>query len=229
VLNKVFNLVGMLAVATVLAAGGFAGFLYATGRLNPARIQLLGAVLRGELDDHRPEVVADGAATPAQSEEVRANSADEARAMREREHLERLEIERALSDLEAQRRLLGHALHQVVTEQETLDDEQSAFAEQRNKVLTAAEDEGFQKELEYVASLSPRQAKEYIARVWKRSQADAVRLFNELDPGRGRRILEQFKTPEELEMMTDMLEQIRLQGMEGYANQPGKAGGERQR
>jgi hypothetical protein len=65
--------------------------------------------------------------------------------------------------------------------------------------------------VEYVAGLAPAQAKEHVLRLWKKQPADAVRLFMQLDVGRGKRILAQFKTPEELETMSQLLEQLRLQ------------------
>jgi hypothetical protein len=218
-----FNLASTLALAALLAGGGFVGYLYATGKLNAQRVELMAGVLRGEFDEQTAEEDDSAVVGEPEAEEVRASSADEVRALRERQHLERLEIERALADLEAQRRLMSYAMHEVVTEQESLEDEQAAFMERREQILTAAEDQGFQKELEYIESLQPRQAKEHIVRVWKRSKADAVRVFIALDPSRGRRILEQLKTPEELEIMTDLLERIRLQGMEDFKTRPGTA------
>ena len=46
-----------------------------------------------------------------------------------------------------------------------------------------------------------------------------------IDDSRGRRILEQFKSPEELQLMTDLLEQVRSQGTEGHANASGTTDG----
>jgi len=90
--------------------------------------------------------------------------------------------------------------------------------QERQRTETAAREDGFKKELEYVSNLKPAQAKEYLIRVWQRQKADAARLLSEIEESRGRRILEQFKTPEELQIMTDLLERIRLQGTEGHAN-----------
>lgn len=225
-IGRLFSAVGIVAVATLLAGGGFIGYLVGTGRLTAARLERMAAVLRGELDGPADAGgVADPPGTEA-AEPRRATSAEEVRALRQREHLEKLEIERALADLEAQRRLLDQAMHAVVQEQERLAAERSGFDVQRTKLTDAALDEGFRKELEYVSGLAPRQAKEHILRVWQRQKADAVRLFMEIDVSRGRRILEQFRTPEELDIQTELLEQIRLQGMAGYADASGKTEGD---
>lgn len=224
---KLFNTVATIALASVLAAGGFVGYLVGTGKLNAARVELVADVLRGKLDQlPDPNAVpASQPTTQAAREVPRAPTEDEVRELRKREHLERLAAERAVRDLEAQQRLLDQALQHVLQEQEKLALEKSEFARQREQIKVAAHDEGFQKELELVSGLAPRQAKEHVVRLWERQPADAVRLMNAMDEGRARRILEQFKTPAELSIQTDLLEQIRLQGMEGNAEQSGMTRG----
>ncbi len=217
--GKLYKLLAAIALAIVLAAGGFAGYLFGTGKLSGARVDTIAAVLRGELDQPRDaEPTTDLEAEMDQLRTApRASTAEEVEALRKREHLESLRLERAERDLEAQRRLLDQVLQTIVAEQEQLAEKEQRFAAQREERLAAVQDEGFQKELEYVTGLNPRQAKEYVTSVWKKQPADVVRLFQEIDTGRGRRILEQFKTPEELQIMTDLLERIRLQGSIGYA------------
>ncbi len=230
-IGKVLNLAGMIALATVLGGGGFVGYLFGTGQLDGQRLEAIAGVLRGESEEEEPAEAA--AAEPEQVEqseegepdEMGARPAEQARKLHEQEHLESLRLERAARDLEAQRRLLDQTMQEVVQEQEQLEADQARFAKRKAAAETEALDEGFRKELALVSGLQPRLAKEHIVNVWKREQADAVRLFGELDEGRARRILEQFKTPEELQIMTDLLEQIRLQGTSDYAAASGKTAG----
>ncbi len=218
-IGKLFSTVGIVSTATLLACSAFVGYLVGTGRLNPARIEAIAAVIRGEPVARSPashpqtQPAAGAGFEPApHTQPALDHSAEDVAALRQREGLESLRIERALADLEAQRRLLDQVMQNVITEQERLAKEKVAVTAQKKQTTAAALDEGFQKEMEYVAGLSPRQAKEHIIRVWRKQKADAVRLFMALDVGRGKRILEQFKTPEELEIQTDLLEQIRSQG-----------------
>ena len=223
--GKLFNTLAMLSLAAVLAAGAFVGYLFGTGKLNGARLNLLASVLRGELDQPlSPSVPAVTPPTEASSV-VRAPTEQEVRALRKRQHLEMLEAERAARDLEAQRRLLDQALQHVLQEQERLAQERAAFVQQRQRIKETARDEGFQKELAIVTSLQPRQAKEHILRTWQKEPADAIRLLNAMDESTVKRILEQFRSPEELKVQSDLLEQIRLQGLEGYAQTSGRTGG----
>ncbi len=212
-LGKIYNLVAPLAVALVLAAGSFVGFLFGSGRLTATRLERIAQVLRGELDATPPPAAPTSApAEPAAGSGARVRPAEEVRAARRRDHLESLRIERAKADLEAQRQLLDQALQRVVTEQERLAEQKARLAEeQKPKAAPTGPDVGFEKELEYVSGLNPRQAKEHVLRVWRKHPADAVRLFAALDVSRGRRILEQFKSPEELQIVSDLLERVRLQ------------------
>lgn len=225
-IGKLLNVAGALSLAALLALGGLVGFLVLTGRLDAERADLMVQVLRGELQPQETAEVIEDAAEDVPPEETRQQSGDEVRALRKRAHLERLEIERSLEDLQAQRRLLDHVLHQIVQEQEKLETDKDTFEQQREQIVAAARDEGFQKELSYVRVLSPKQAKEHLLRVWKRNETDAVRLLIELDVRQGKRILEEFKTEEELNIQTELLEQIRSKGLEGYASASGKTAGD---
>jgi hypothetical protein len=232
VIGKLFSTVGIVATATLLACGAFVGYLVGTGRLNAVRIETIAAVVRGEpvvrsFTSHlTTQPAGDTGLKPVPpTQPAPERSAEDMAALRQREHLDTLRIERALADLEAQRRLLDQVMQNVLTEQERLAKEKAAVNAQKKDKAETALDEGFRRELEIVAGLPPRQAKEHIIRVWRKQKADAVRLFMELEVGRGKRILEQFKTPEELEIQTDLLEQIRSQGLQGYATPSGKTAG----
>jgi hypothetical protein len=230
VLGKLYNIFASLALATLLATGAFVGLLFGSGRLSPARAQLIAQVLRGELDN--PTATTQPAAGPTDAAETgqattRAATEDEVRKLRKREHLERLETERAARDLEAQRALLDQVLQHTLQEEEQLAAQRKALdvAAQNKKQSNAALEVGFKKELELVSGLQPRQAKEHILRVWRKQPADAVRLLQEMDESRVKRVLEQFKTPEELQIQSELLEQIRVQGSEGQASGSRKTAG----
>jgi hypothetical protein len=227
VLSKAFNAVSSLALATVLALATFVGYLVGTHRLTGPRLESIAGVLRGELDTLPKAAAApeSSAPTSAPAEMPRVCTEEMLKSQRKRQRLEMLATERAARDLDAQRRLLEQVLQHVMQEQERLAREKLEFAKQREKVQQVARDEGFQKELELVADLAPRQAKEHVLRLWRKQPADAVRLLTAMDEGQARKILEQFKSADELQIQTDLLEQIRLQGTEGHANASGTSSG----
>jgi len=230
-MGKLLNGLGLFALAPLLAAGGFGGYLFGSGHLNRTRVDLIAGVLRGEFDPPTdPNAGIDPNALTTRPAEQRGTSAEEAQARRRREDLESLRLERAQSDLEAQRRLLDQVLQQVLQGQEKLAADKAEYEKQvkaaRRKVKQGvSEDDGFRKEVELVKGLKPTQAKDHIIRLWGKQKAEAVRLFMALDNRQSAKILEQFQTPEESQLLSDLLEQIRIQGQEGTAISSGKTSG----
>lgn len=219
-MGKLYQAVAALALAAVLAGGGFAAYLLGTGRLDAQRVEALAAVLRGDLALPTTQPTS---APAAEAPTPEPGAAGDLPARYRQGHLRALELERAAADLLAQRRLLEQVLAQILQEQERLVAQKTELAKQREthkgpgRAAREAEpaegpvDSGFQQELEAVAALPPRLAKEHLTRVWQKQPADAVRLLGALDERSRKRLLEQFKTPEELELLTNLLEQIRTQ------------------
>lgn len=225
-LARVFNGVAVVAVASLLSGGGFVGYLVATGHLTAQRFTRIAAVMRGELDALPSDsAAATSQPTTAPAEDPRATSAKEIRLQRERQHLETIQLERTRRDLEAQKRLVDQALQQLLTGQEQLVQKKAELVDQHKRREVATQETGFQRELDYFSTLSPKLAKEHLVRIWKKQRIDAVRLFAALDMSRGKRILEQMKSGEELELLHELLEQLRIQGVESYAKESGKTSG----
>jgi hypothetical protein len=216
--GKVYGAVAAASVATVLATGTFGGFLVATGRLNAERADQVARVLRGELAAQPTTRPADTRPTSAPALQLAACTEQELRAVRERKHLESLEVERAAHDMEAQRRLLDQVLQNVIEEQEKLAAERKTATKiEPAKPVAPAQDSGFQKEVELFSALAAKQAKEHLLRVWQKQPADAVRLITAVSPATAKKVLEQFKTPEELQTRSDLLERIRFQDSQANA------------
>ena len=229
-LGKIYSSFAAVALVTLLATGGFVGFLFGTGRLNATRTGLMAQVMRGELDSlpaTSQPVAGPNAGAEGEQATTQAATEEEVRQLRKRAHLERLEPARAARDLEAQRNLLDQVLQHVIQEEERLAGERkkSESTAQDKKKTDAALEAGFKKELELVSGLQPKQAKEHLLRVWKKQPVDAVRLLQEMDESRVKRVLEQFKTPEELQIQSELLERIRIQGSEGQASESRKTTG----
>lgn len=209
-IHKLMNILGVLALATVLGTGGFIAYLFGAGKLNGPRVEIMARTLRGELDHVLTADPNAPASQPSHAGEGAVPTTEPADAPpRAAVRLERLELERMADNVRAQQELLDQTMRQVIETKEAVASSQTAL-EQREKALAAsAADEGFQKELALVAGLKPAQAKAYIVRVWTERPADAVRLMVNLEERQAQRILEQMKTPEELQVMSGLLEQIR--------------------
>lgn len=210
-MSKLFGLLSVLSIATVLATSSFCAYLFAGGKLNAERIEKIAAVLRGELDSAASSQPSSAPTTQPHTEEEPARpSAEELRVRKKEERLQRALLERAAADAQAQRELVNQALHELVQREEKLQSDRSAWEEQRKKMSAQDQDAGFEKELAMVGKLPPKQAKDHLVRTWEKQKADAVRLLNAMKPSAAQAVLKELKTPEEAAILHELLEQMRL-------------------
>lgn len=226
-LGKLYHTLAIISIATILALGGLVGLLCGTGRLTSEQVDTIAKALRGELDETEQAEVAPIASERSEEggPDTKAASAEEIRQQRRDNQLRRALSERAYRDRIAQRELLDQALQYLITEQERFEAEQAAAKAQIERRQGAARDKGFEKELQYVASIAPKSAKEHLVRKWKKRPADAVRLMNALPPSKGKRILEQLKTPEEIQIMHELLERLSEERVDQFEPRSGKTAG----
>lgn len=213
-LGKAYNIIAVLAIAHLLALGGLGGYLVVSGRLSPESAKEIAKVLRGdaaqEADDSGAKAADQGAATtqPAQPAPTPAKSSEQIAAERQAQQLRRASLERTEQDLRSQRELLEQVLRDQIAQKEEFDRGVERWKKQKEKLTEAAQDSGFQRELEYFSKLPPKQAKEILIRKWKRSPADAVRMLNAVKTSVGREILQTMKQPDEVQVMYELLEQL---------------------
>ena len=62
-------------------------------------------------------------------------------------------------------------------------------------------------------------AKEHIVRTWEKNKADVVRLFMAIPSRKGKRIMAELKSPKELELLHELLEQLRFQETDSLASE----------
>jgi len=222
---KLYNALAVIAIATMLSSGGLVGFLFGTGKLNPARVEKIGAVLRGELDEAAATQPAAGSATESEMGSATSESTATGTTRPASDGLRSLALDRAKRDLEARQRLLDQTLAHVLSEQEQLKDQQKSWTEKRAKLRRSDQGAGLEREVEFISGLPPTQAKEHLIRLWKKQSADAVQVLMRLDVGKGKRILAAMKTPEETEIMSQLLEQLRAQDIDGYTPASGRTDG----
>ncbi len=226
VLGKLYHSLAILSIAIVLAGGGLLGLLYGSGRLTAERVETIAKVLRGEADETEVGRVAEVGGAPSEAEPGnRSPSAEELRQQRREEQLRRALSERAYRDRIAQRQLLAQALQHLITEQEQFESEQARARAELKQRQAEALDEGFAKELKIVSKLSAKLAKEHIILKWRESPPDAVRLLNALSESASKRILGQMKTPEEIQIMHELLERLSEEKVDQLEPGSGKTAG----
>jgi flagellar motility protein MotE (MotC chaperone) len=225
-LSKLYNLLSILSIATLLAGSGFSAFLFGTGRLSAERVKEIGAVLRGEFD----QVPASQPATQPASEQslssAPARSIEDIQAGRQQERLRAHLLERATRDLEAQRRLLDQSLQYLLNEREQFARQRAEWDAEQKSTSSKARNEAAEKQLELFAGLPPQQAKDHIVRLWSSNRPEALALVMELDVSKTKRILAQMKTPEEEKILSELLEQLGSNEPDGDAPVSGKTTGD---
>ncbi len=228
-LSKLYNLIAIPSIALLLAASGFLGYLGYSGKLDGQRLEQIASVLRGEMDEDAANAAekdgGDGSADAAQTAGG-AQSAEAIREARRQSQLRRAVLERAAADAAARKALVDQSLAHLVTLQERFETQKKEWVQQKEALAAEARDRGFKKELEYVEKLPPKLAKEHVLRSWEKHKADAVRLFMAMQPRTGQRILEELKSPKELEVLHELLEQLRLADVDKLAAESRKKPGD---
>ncbi|MCH7870512.1 MAG: hypothetical protein IID33_02315 [Planctomycetes bacterium] len=225
--SKLYGLVAIISVALLLAGSGFVGYLLYADKLTVERLELVASVLRGELDD----ALEDEEAQPAGDEQTpggrhAARSASEIDDARRHQQMQSAVLDRSADDAAARQTLLDQTLAHLVGLQEQFQTEKAEWVKQKETLAADARDRGFRKELDYVKSLSSKQAKEHIVRTWRKNKADVVRIFMAIPTRQGKTIMAQLKTPSEMDLLHELLEQLRLQDVEGLAAESRRSRGD---
>ncbi|MFN0137743.1 MAG: hypothetical protein ACKVS9_16685 [Phycisphaerae bacterium] len=221
--RKLYGALAFVSLAAMLAAGGLGAYLYGTGKLDGGKVEQIAAVLRGEPTSQPVTSQPTSQTASAPITLTAAKSADELRAKHREDQLRRALLERANRDLTAQKQLLDQATQELIARTENFETQKKSWTEEQQKLRDQVRDAGFEAELKYVAKLPARQAKDHLIKTWQKSKPDAVRMLAALNPSAGQRILEQLKTPEEQQILHELLEQLRNQDVEPRTAGTGKA------
>ncbi|RMF71181.1 MAG: hypothetical protein D6744_18360 [Planctomycetota bacterium] len=218
-IRRLYHTLAVLAIAHVLAGVAGVAYLFQTGRLTPERAQEIVALLRGSAE------AGDEQAAPQLDEQPEAepwtNAADAVREQRRQQQTRRAALDASVRALNAQRDLLEQVLADQIRKQEQFDAARKAWVEEKSRQQVEASDAGFQRELEYFSKLSPKQAKEVLIRKWRDSPPDAVRLINAVKTSVGQAVFEQMKTPEEIQVMYELLERLGKQDIDQFVAESG--------
>lgn len=211
-LTKLFNLVAVVSIGTLLAIGGIGGYLVGGGQLTPERVRWMFEVARG---DHDATLApdddgVDDSATSAADEPVilrekrTTNLRDRIRA----KHLLDAQVERAIKNVVAKQELLDQAMQELINKEEAFSSSKDQWQDQRKKIMNADLEAGFKQELETVSSLEATQAKSHLVMKHAKDPASAIRLLRAMPISKRKRVLAELKSPQEMKLMHELLEQL---------------------
>ncbi len=226
-MNAFFKLLLVLAIAHLLAVLGFLGWLVGTGRIDSDRLSRLRAMF---LQPIAQEVAARGQAQadedarkegldrefqlgqiPLTSEERSGSSArnEERLQILMREKMEQLRVRKLAVDSEITK------LAQEITAFENRKSgwEESIAAEKQRET-----DEQFRKAVRLIESMPPKQARLWILELVKTGKTEtAVAYLDAMSAGKSANLLKSFKGDDETKVATELLERLRMLGLESEA------------
>jgi len=217
-IKRLYQAIAILSVGHMAALMGVAAFLFLSGRLTPRKLEAAAAALR----EYSP---AEQAAPPEPSPVARqtasapvGQTAEDvlARARQDRE-LFRQYAARELREIEDRTRLADLIRLEVIRQQEKLAADRQAFLQEQERIRQQAHLSGFAKELEALASVSPKKRKDVLM---GKKDADALRLLMEMEARQVKQVIEACKTAEETAWIGRLLEQMHNLD----ANQAGERG-----
>lgn len=179
--------------------------LFLTGRLSPAKLNTMAAVMRGE----QPVGAATSQESPSQDEEASASAGSAATQPTDTAvvaELRERELERRASELAYQRQQLQLQMKDLVSRVSAFRQEKSAWEASRKKAQERMASAGRAKAISLLVTMRPKSAKEMVIRM---PPDEAASILGSIDERKAGRILKEFKSGAELERARDIFERLR--------------------
>lgn len=192
-----------VCVATVIAQAIALGYLRSRGKLDETTVQKLIAVANGiDLTPARPKPT--GAVDDVPPEQASLEDVARERALKSR-------------DIELREQALNDGVSMVKTEYSKLVEEKdryerikSAFRSQLDELREGAVAENRETARTILENMKPMQAKEQILRMVKAGEmTDVIKILSLMPSDKRKKIVNEFKTPDETETLAGILKQIR--------------------
>ncbi|HWB19055.1 MAG TPA: hypothetical protein VG711_02055 [Phycisphaerales bacterium] len=221
-MRAIWNTLSFLAVVHLLALLMLVGWLWNSGRLNSDRVTKLRDMLSKTPAEEQAQIEKDEAAKKeadrqAQEDAERnspsVQSADQVRLMnmiqdREAMAMRRLSDEKAM--LMAQ---IGTAEDAVKKKDEELAANRAAWDQVTAEDRARQTDAQFQQTVKAYESIPAKQAKSMFEELIRQGQMEqAVAYLDAMNPRAASKVLKEFKTPEEIQLATKLLEDLRRFG-----------------
>lgn len=213
-------IVGMLAVANVLALAGFFGWLKSTDRLSGERVQKIRAMLAETVTAEKARLAAEQAEAEAaknKDEEIRQQqqppltAAEQLAVGREGEDMRRQIVERLRREAEDLRRTLQRERDEVEASAARLKREREEFEAMRKRIAELEGSQQFEKSVKLYESLKPAQTRGMFEQLIARGETDQVVAYlNAMQSRAATKVLAEFKDPK---VASDLLERLRTRGL----------------
>jgi hypothetical protein len=200
-LRRIFMALALASMVNLAALAGLVG--YAGSRQWLSRDRLIAAfdALRGESADPAAPTTAPAVAgvEPGAPAEGRRRDGDE-------DEIARVELDRRSREVQDGWKLLESQQLALVREKEAIEADLRRRKQQEQELARRAGRDGLQKELDIIAGLKPKQAKELLR---GKTDAEVVRLMRAMEERKARKIVGECKNSEERQWIGRILGQLR--------------------
>ncbi len=219
-MRTLWNLIAVLAVANLVALGGFVGWLVATERLDAERLERLRSVLMDP-------VGSEGAAAASSGAEVlvAGRPADAETLLAEIDRREEIRSRNAELDRERRRRhqeALEAALAEVAAEREAFEAERDAFEQRRREIVELEGSVQFEKTVRIYNSVKAEDAvRMFQERIAEDGRESIVPYLNAMKAANTTKVITEFARRDPA-LAADLLERLKTYGL-GDSEQEGAA------
>ena len=231
--KSLWNILSFLAVVNLLALAIFIAWLWQSDRLSASRVQQLRDMLSVTIAEEKARDDESQKKAKAQAEaeleqQVQANPPIESGAQLQQISLIKHEQEQARRRLEDERDVLLSALEaeskRLERKRQELDQQKAAWENAVRDERQRKNDEQFLQAVRQLEQLSPKQGKQMIVELVEKKQSEtAVAYLDAMSPRSSAKILKEFKSETEIELATELLEQLRTFGLKSSAAAPAAA------
>jgi len=192
--------ISIMAVLNLTALAGFTAHAWNQGWLQPDRIHRAVAELKGEKEEVDPaQIEKDEAEKPA------APAADRIRQSEEAAEKQRIELARREREIKDSWKLLEAQQLALLQKREELESRVKRFQARKEQAAKEKGDSGVQKELDIIAGITPKAAKELLK---LKPDAEVARILLAIDNRKVNKIVKQCKTSEERLWIGRVLEKL---------------------
>jgi hypothetical protein len=211
-MNSFLKLVIVLAAAHLLAVAGFFGWLAASGRIDAARLERLRELFA--------KPVAVEAKERREAEAKAAEAATDAELMQRLRELPLASADRSETGSRAEERIeLGlRACENLEQQIRGFEERKAAWEASIAADKERETDEQFRKAVRLVESMPPKQARAWILELVKSGKTEtAVAYLDAMTGAKASNLLKSFKGDDETKVATELLERLRMLGLESEA------------
>lgn len=221
--RSLWLILAILAIAHVLAIGGFVGWLVATDRLDRDRVEKVRAILAQTITQEKSaedaaqkaRVEAERAATEGALPEHGARTAAEMAALKlEVSEVDRQKIAEVKSQIDALRLAMQNERSQLDRERAAFEAERSAFEGMRQRLTEIEGATQFRKAVATLEGMKAEDARTTMAELVQRGEKEQVVAYlDAMDERLRTRVLTEFITRGDAPLAAELLERIRTKGL----------------